>query len=123
MIFKHWYEGGPLFMSVIYSIALIIFGLALYNAFKLKSQSKSAKFKRRNDTVLFLGSLTFLIGILGQLVGLYEAMEIIQTVQDISPQLIYGGIKVSMLTPLYGFVILILSSIIWFFFRYQILKD
>ena len=53
-------------------------------------------------------------GILGQLIGLTEAFKAIEAAMDISPAIMAGGLKVSMITTLYGIIINLLSILIWF---------
>jgi biopolymer transport protein ExbB/TolQ len=53
-------------------------------------------------------------GILGQLIGLYSAFRAIEQAGDISPALVFGGIKVSMITTFYGIFIYLLSLLLWF---------
>lgn len=55
-----------------------------------------------------------IIGILGQLIGLMEAFSAIERAGDVSPAILAGGLKVSMITTLYGIFIYMLSIIIWF---------
>jgi biopolymer transport protein ExbB/TolQ len=53
-------------------------------------------------------------GILGQLIGLMTAFSAIEKASDISPAIVAGGLKVSMITTLYGIFIYMLSILIWF---------
>ena len=117
MIAKHLFEGGPLFMSVIYSLWITVIILAIRFLIIYFKDKQDTKLKKTNDAILFLGSLTFLIGIFGQSIGIFMALSAIQAVGDISPALIAGGLKVSMITTLYGFGLLLVSSIVWFIYR------
>lgn len=42
------------------------------------------------------------------------AFSTIEKVVDISPFLIFGGLKVSMITTLYGIIIYLISILVWF---------
>ena len=53
-------------------------------------------------------------GILGQLIGLYSAFSAIERAMDISPAIMMGGLKVSMITTLYGILIYLTAILIWF---------
>ena len=117
MLFKHLYEGGPLFMSVIYILWIAVIILAIRFLIIHIKDKQNVKLKRTNDAILFLGSFTFIFGIFGQTIGIFEALEAIEAAGDISPALIFGGLKVSMITTLYGFGLLLISGIIWFIFR------
>lgn len=60
-----------------------------------------------------IGLFALVTGILGQLIGLYSAFSAIEGAGDISPAMVYGGLKVSMITTLYGITIYLLSLLIW----------
>jgi hypothetical protein len=109
-------------MLPIYIMWVIVFALTLVLAFKLFKRKTSTINKALSESILFVGSFAFLTGILAQVTGLMEAMEVIQTYGDISPALIAGGIKVSLLAPVYGFVIFIISFSVWFTTRRIISK-
>jgi biopolymer transport protein ExbB/TolQ len=118
MIVKHFFEGGPSFMFLIYALwlaVIIVSASVLYRIFMDKGVTK--KLYRQNSWVLFLGSFGFLLGIFGQMIGLFQAMRAIESAGDISPALIAGGFKVSLLAPLYGFGLLLFSGIAWFLLR------
>ena len=61
-----------------------------------------------------MGLFTMITGILGQLIGLMMAFSAIERAGDISPGMVYGGLKVSMYTTLYGIFIYLLSILFWF---------
>lgn len=63
--------------------------------------------------ILLFGSLAAVIGFLGQGIGLFQAMEAIHMAGDISPALMAGGFKVSLIAPIYGILIFILSLLLW----------
>jgi len=53
--------------------------------------------------------------VLGQLIGLFSAFSAIESAQDVSPAIIAGGLKISMITSLTGIFIYLLSIVLWFF--------
>jgi len=119
MLLKHHYEGGPLFMTIIYALWILVLIMAIrWIYIYLKGSSTAVKLKNQNNSILFVGSFAFLLGIFGQAIGLYQAFQAIYTAGDISPALIAGGLRVSMLTTLYGFALLLVSSLIWATFRH-----
>ena len=61
-----------------------------------------------------LGLFTMITGILGQLIGLMMAFQAIEAASDISPAILAGGLKVSMITTLYGILIYLFSILVWF---------
>ncbi len=80
----------------------------------LKKEFDYAKLKSRLKHIKTIGTFALVTGILGQLIGFYGAFEAIETAGDISPSLLMGGLKVSMITTLYGFFIYLFSLLVWF---------
>ncbi len=108
--------GGPLFMSILTIVLVVMVGWILYHFI---SGYKSAQLSR--ETILrrlgygkSIGLFAMIIGILGQLIGLYDAFAAIEKMGEISPSMVYGGIKVSIITTLYGIFIYLVSLILWF---------
>lgn len=96
-----FYMGGPLFMSLI-----SICHLAVFLAFILHFRGvDSIKYVRE------FGLLALTLGVLGQLIGLFEAFKAIELMGDVSPALLAGGLKVSSVTTLYGLFGFIISRI------------
>lgn len=60
-------------------------------------------------------SLAPMLGFLGTVVGMVEAFDAIQKAGDISPTLVAGGIKVALLTTVFG---LIVAMVLQFFYNY-----
>jgi hypothetical protein len=89
-----FYQGGPLFMSI---LSFLLLGV-LWTAWK-------------GGPLKELGLLALAIGILGQLIGIYDAFSVFETT-EISSALLAGGLKVSLTTTLYGLLIYILSLVL-----------
>lgn len=116
-MFRHLIEGGISFMLpiyVMYAVNLVLVAI-LFLGYMRKQQRKNAK--KLSETILFFGSFAFLLGILGQAVGIMQALDAIQVAGDVSFGLMVGGFKVSMIAPMYGFMLFILSFIVWFVYR------
>jgi biopolymer transport protein ExbB len=64
-------------------------------------------------------SLAPMFGFLGTVVGMVEAFDAIEAAGDISPSLVAGGIKVALLTTVFG---LITAIILQFFYNYVVSK-
>lgn len=123
MIVKHFFEGGPSFMSIVYIMWIIVIVTSIRFLLNYFSEKKDLqKLSKQNSTVLFAGSLGFLFGAYGHMLGLYGALNAVEKAGDIAPSLIAGGLRVSLLTVIYGFGLLIVSSIIWFIFKNLIQK-
>lgn len=111
-----FYMGGPLFMGILTIILVVMFGWILYH-FITGYTSKQLTLEtvlRRLGYGKSIGLFAMIIGILGQLIGLYDAFAALEKMGDISPSMVYGGIKVSMITTLYGIFIYLFSLVLWF---------
>jgi len=112
-----WFiEGGTLFMSILTILLVIMVAVVVYFAITIASGNASDKpnFRHQLKYVRSIGLFTLITGILGQLIGLFQAFSVIQGLQDISPSILAGGLKVSMITNLTGIVIYLLSILLWF---------
>ncbi|MEZ5059021.1 MAG: MotA/TolQ/ExbB proton channel family protein [Saprospiraceae bacterium] len=111
-----FFMGGPLFMGILSIIFMLMIAWMIYHFIRIKitsEQDKTAKL-RLMSYGKSIGLFAMIIGILGQLIGLYDAFSVIEKIGDVSPAMLYGGLKVSMITTMYGIVIYILSLLIWF---------
>ena len=114
---KEWFiMGGTLFMSILTILLVIIVAVSAYFAVVIASSKSRDKenFAHQLKYVRTIGLFTLIMGILGQLIGLFDAFSAIERVGDISPSILAGGLKISMITTLTGMVIYVISIIIWF---------
>jgi len=58
-----------------------------------------------------IGLFTIVWGFLGQTIGLIEAFGVIEKVGDISMSLIAGGLKVSLLAPVFGLIVFLIARL------------
>ncbi len=103
--------GGPLFMGI---LTLLLIGV-LFASFKYVSSNEKKEADR--DLIKSIGLLAMVLGIFGQLIGLFDAFKIIEVMGTVSPTMLMGGLKISMITTLYGVFIYLISYLIWLFFR------
>jgi len=108
--------GGTLFMGILTVLLVIILAGSVYFAFAIGTGTAPGKknFLHKLTYLKSLGLFTMITGILGQLIGLMMAFTAIEQAMDISPAIMAGGLKVSMITTLYGILINLLSILIWF---------
>ena len=64
-------------------------------------------------------SMAPMLGFLGTVVGMVQAFDAIEQAGDISPTLVAGGIKIALLTTVFG---LIVAIVLQFFYNYAISK-
>ena len=103
-------------MVTLLGLAMVFFTVRSYVNVYIRNKYDS----KGINYILMFGSLAFIIGLLGQAVGMTGAFDAIESAKDISPNLVAGGIKVSMIVPLYGLLCFILSIPLWMVVREKI---
>ncbi|MGI9625615.1 MAG: MotA/TolQ/ExbB proton channel family protein [Longimicrobiales bacterium] len=95
---------------------LTVVGLSLWSAAKLFQPNATADLKTKVwlDAILFWGGFAFLAGLLGTLVGIIIAAQSIEMAGEVHPTLVWGGIKVALLTSAFGMLILGGAGLSWF---------
>lgn len=114
---KAWFiTGGPLFMSILTILLVVIVAVSVYFALSIANGKAKEKtnFSHQLKYIKSIGLFTMITGILAQMIGLFSAFTIIEEVGDISPSIIAGGLKVSLITTLTGVTFYLISIIIWF---------
>ena len=64
-------------------------------------------------------SLAPMLGFMGTVIGMIEAFDQIQIAGDISPAVVAGGIKVALLTTVFGLIVAIILQV---FYNYIVTK-
>ena len=106
-MFRLFLEGGPWFMSMLTILLVAIF----FAAWKAPRWVKE------------IGSIARAFGFFSLLLGLRQMFEALQEVGDsreavtsvfdlISPNVLFGGLKVAMIPVIYGIIIYIVSRIV-----------
>ncbi len=111
-MFKFLIEGGPsitfpMTLLLIISVALIIRSLIV------KPDLTREQSLTQISYIRYLGILSLTLGLFGQIMGLYGAFSAIEAAGEVSPAMFYGGMKVSSITTIYGFVIFLTCYISW----------
>ncbi len=106
--------GGITFLL----IGVSILGVLIYGPYltvQLFWNKKKTIKKTNIDSMIVLGVIVFISGIINQIAGMIEALEVMIQVGDISPQLVMGGIIESFRIPVLCAFVLIISLIFWYF--------
>ena len=103
-------------MSILTILFVVMVAVTVYYIVLISSGKALEKkhFCHRLTYVKSIGLFTMITGILGQLVGLYAAFVAIEGAMDISPAILAGGLKVSLITTLYGILVYLISILLWF---------
>ncbi|MDE5421495.1 MotA/TolQ/ExbB proton channel family protein [Ancylomarina sp. DW003] len=115
-MFNFFFQGGVLFMSFVMLTGLSAITWSLLTLIKFIKVGFVTK--RHLDAILFLGSLSFFLGLLGQGIGLSGALSAIQSFPSVSPAAVAGGLRVSMIPPLTGAILFSIAGIFWITLRY-----
>lgn len=112
--------GGPIFMAVL-TILLIIAAAWIIYHFIIAYNSKppnQEKLLRKIGYGKLMGLLALVTGIYGQMIGLYSMFSAIEEVyingDAVKHELVFGGIKATMIVTIYGILIYLLSLVLWF---------
>lgn len=110
-----FYRGGIEFMSLLSVFAISNIVIIIKKFIDVFNDKLSDIEKSKGlSYIKFFGTLSLVSGVFGQIIGLYSAMVAIEQMGNVSPAMLAGGIKVSFITTMYGFLIFILSYLLWF---------
>lgn len=105
-----FYQAGILLMTLITLAALAALALTIKILVDSLNGKRSTRFSP--NSIIIAGSLAFMLGILAQTIDFYHALIAFQRAGHISTTLILGGLKVSLIAPLYGLIIFVIALII-----------
>jgi len=97
-----FFEGGPVYMGILTIILTVLVAVFLY------AISKKSDF---SFFIKQIGLLGLVVGVLGQLQGLYQMLDAVQSLESVSPAMLAGGLKVSLISTFYGFIIFLTGII------------
>lgn len=113
-------KGGPFFMGLVSILFIITTAWFIYhfvNAYTSKNTNPD-KAIRKLGYGKTLGLFTLIVGITGQMIGFISMFQAIEDGVakglEITPVMIYGAIKVTMIVTVYGLLIYLLSLLMWF---------
>jgi len=108
-LFNRFLEGGALFMSLI----LICLLLSIYFMTKgfYKINTKPELSKKMISLVNDSGTLGISLGFLSAFLGLIGAFDALEATGDANPAVIAGGLKIALLSPIFGIFTFLISKI------------
>lgn len=110
-----WIDMGVIRWPLLLTFLAVV-ALAVRSAAALYGPGAIADLRTRAwvDAVLFWGGFAFLTGVLGTLVGVTIAAGALERLGDIPAGLVWGGMKVALISSVAGMLILALASLAWF---------
>ena len=99
-LFNRFMEGGALFMSLILICLLISIYFIVKSILNIKTNIEISKkmLKHISDS----GTLGLALGVTGAFIGLITAFDVLEATGEANPSIIAGGLKVALLSPLFG---------------------
>jgi len=98
-------EGGPLFMYTTLILLIVIIALLIRGFVKPTTRDK---------TITLVSSISLFVlvwGFLGQMLGLIGAFDAIEAAGDISPAILAAGLKIAILSPLFGMFVFLIARV------------
>ena len=114
--FKYFVMGGVEFMSALTILAVVVIGFGVKKTVDLfwAKEMPQPRLEWGLKYIKFFGLMALVVGVFGQVLGLFQAFQAIEEMKEVSPFLLAGGLKVSSITTVYGFIIYIFSYLCWF---------
>ena len=108
-LFDRFLEGGALFMSLILICLLMSIFFTVKSILKIKTDKEVSKkiLKHISDS----GTLGLALGLMGAFLGLISAFDVLEASGGAEPAIIAGGLKVALLSPLFGLLTFSVSKL------------
>ena len=100
-------NGGP-FMILLFVLAISIIFISI----------KNINEPYNTNGIVLLGIFSALIGIFATIVyiGVNSAFSAVPNIANISPTILINGLKTSLITSITGGIIMLFSTVLWYFF-------
>lgn len=105
----------PLYFLLILVLVVIVL-LAIDTFFKKETDQERRK--QALNALLVLGSLSAVVGMLGQIMGIWYALAAILEAADISMGIVFEGLRASFGTTYFGLITFFIAFISWMVFNY-----
>ncbi len=114
-----WFQEGGVIMWPILVATLLAVALALLSWWRLRRApgGHDPVLETRIDAVLFWGGWAAVVGVLGTLVGIAQAAGAIVAVGNAPAGLVWGGIRVALVSTVAGLLVFALALLAWFGLR------
>ncbi len=77
---------------------------------------KNCKSAFHIDKIILVGSVTAIFGIIATAIGISNALSIAPDISKIAPNILWNGLKTSLVTTFSGGFILLFSTVLWYSF-------
>jgi hypothetical protein len=107
------FHNGGYMMWPILGCALIVLALAASGARRLLDPERPRRADFAIGAIPFWGSFAVVLGILGTVVGWMQIARNVERAGTVEPSLIWAGFGVSLITTLFGLLVLAVSLLVW----------
>jgi membrane-anchored glycerophosphoryl diester phosphodiesterase (GDPDase) len=97
-------RGGLWFTLPLTVLAAAVLAVAAWDGWMILRRNETRRSRRR--LLVQLGLFGFVFGLLGHALSLYEMMQAIERIDDVTPALVAGGLRVSLIVPIFGLSVL-----------------
>ena len=119
---QNFMDGGPGFMTLHYLMWILVISFTVIAIKNIRNRNYK-KLEKLNTSILFIGGFGLLFSLFYRTMGMYSAFSVLETTSDISPTLVAGGLKSSLVAPLYSLFLFLVTSVIWFVLRLKIIDS
>ncbi len=106
---------GPFgILEIILLAVIVILGIKKTIDFFGRGADDPARHESGLHAILFWGVVALVAGVLGQVSGIYRALNIIINAKEIDPQIVALGFAQSFTTTIFGLTVFIVAAVIWF---------
>ena len=99
-LFNRFIEGGALFMSLVLICLLSSIYFSVKSFLNLRTNIEISK--KMLNNISNSGTLGLALGVMGAFIGLITAFDVLEATGAAEPAIIAGGLKVALLSPLFG---------------------
>ena len=101
-------------MGIITLIFLAGATVAVKSLISILNGGDAESIYRTTGYVKSISLLALVTGILGQMIGMFDAFKAIEEMGSVSPAMLAGGLKVSVITTIYGMICFVLCYLFYF---------
>ncbi|MEL7003375.1 MAG: MotA/TolQ/ExbB proton channel family protein [Bacteroidota bacterium] len=111
--------GEPIFMIImtLMLIAIVVYSIRFIITKPAKSFSYNDEIQKQLNLIKYVGMFALIVGIGGQIMGLYGAFIAIKKWGGVSSGVLFQGFTVSSVTTVYGLMILGVSLLVYTRFK------
>jgi len=107
------FHDGGFMMWPILACAVIVLALATRGGRRLLDAERSPRAHAAIGAIPFWGSFAVVLGVLGTVVGWMQIARNVERAGTMNTSLIWGGFGISLITTLFGLLVLAVSLLVW----------